>query len=463
MSKSVSRRQFLRNLSIGAAGLAVGAAVGYSAAPTKTVPEVVGPTRSIPSTPMVIGHMTLLTGGGAILGLPMLDAHNMAVDEINGSGGIFGRKLKTVQADEAAGADADVKTIRNMVLNDKIEAFTGLVSSSTTPVLAPVAEELKTLSVFNDGCTDFVFEQAVPEPKYTFRLTNIQSMDGLTIAVAIANFFPNVKKVAQIHPDYAYGHNAHDHVTIGLSKLLPNAKAEEYLAYTPLFGTPDFTPFITKILDVNPDILVSSLWGADFLTFYKQAAGYGLFKKMKVAFTQNFGMRADAVPTDFPAGTIAGCHANYYFNFPPSRQSPDNAAFVSRYFSRYKYYPTFHAKGAYDTVYLLKSAIEKASKLAGGGWPDVEAIISTLEGFAYHAPAATYSIRPSGLNKHQAYHNAVVGLSANLPAYPYPVVDPASVIVIPADKISPPPDYTGSNKPTAAYNWVKDTWPTVTS
>jgi len=38
--------------------------------------------------------------------------------------------------------------------------------------------------MFNDGCTDFLFDKAVPNPKYTFRVTNIQSADGITSAVS---------------------------------------------------------------------------------------------------------------------------------------------------------------------------------------------------------------------------------------------------------------------------------------
>src|SRR3989304_2278661 len=87
-------------------------------------------------------------------------------------GGVLGkRKLETITADEAAGTDANVKELRRMKLAEKINLFTGVISSGNTPALGPVAEELGGRPMFNDGCTDFLFDKAVPKPKYVFRAT----------------------------------------------------------------------------------------------------------------------------------------------------------------------------------------------------------------------------------------------------------------------------------------------------
>ena len=105
----------------------------------------------------------------------------LAAEEINAQGGLLGkRKIETIKADESAGTDANVKELRRMKLSEKIDLFTGVISSGNTPALGPVAEELKLLTIFIDGCTDFLFDKAVPKPKYIFRITNIQSADGVT-------------------------------------------------------------------------------------------------------------------------------------------------------------------------------------------------------------------------------------------------------------------------------------------
>ena len=48
-----------------------------------------------------------------------------------------------------------------MKLSEKIDMFTGVISSGNTPALGPVAEELGLLTIFVDGCTDFLWDKAV--------------------------------------------------------------------------------------------------------------------------------------------------------------------------------------------------------------------------------------------------------------------------------------------------------------
>ena len=150
------------------------------------------------------------------------------------------RKIETIFADEAAGTDANVKELRRMKLSEKIDMFTGIISSGNTPALGPVAEELQVLTMFNDGCTDFLFDKAVPQPKYVFRVTNIQSADGVTSAVGAAKAWPGAKRVASIQPDYSYGRNVYEHFILAYQMLVPGATlvSEAW----PKLGTTDFTP-----------------------------------------------------------------------------------------------------------------------------------------------------------------------------------------------------------------------------
>ena len=228
MAPEVSRRDFLTNLGVTVTAAAAGTAAGaplLSRAERADAQEVKGAGK-IPDTPYKVGHMTFHTGPGAVLGEPMYKGHILAAEEINVQGGLLGkRKIETIKADEAAGTDANVKEVRRMKLSEKIDFFTGITSSGNTPALGPVSEELKLLTVFVDGCTDFLFDKAVPNPHYIFRITNMQSADGVTGAVAAAMTWPKTKKIAHIHPDYSYGRNAFDHVKIVMKKLMPQKKS----------------------------------------------------------------------------------------------------------------------------------------------------------------------------------------------------------------------------------------------
>ena len=453
MAGHIDRRDFLRSLGVGsgvtlAAGLGSVPLVGAALAQEK-------PKGNIPDKPFRIGHMTFFTGPAALLGEPMYKGQVLAAEEINQTGGLLGkRKIEVLKADEAAGVDGNVKELRRLKLQEKIDFFCGITSSGNSPALGPVAEELKVLTMFVDGCTDFLFDKAVPNPHYIFRVTNIQSADGATTALAVAQTWPGIKRIAHIHPDYSYGRNAFDHFGIIMKKLLPHA--EVVSEGWPKLGTTDFSAHITKAIAAKPDLLASSVWGGDYVAMYKQALQYGLFDKMKFATTLALGVAPHANGKDHPEGVIAGVHSNYHFTFPPGNRWPPNKVFVEKYFTRWKEYPNFQAEGAYTATYLLKTAIEKANRLMGG-WPDDDAIIGQLEGLGYSGPAGYVYIRP---DNHQGYKDAVIGFSKNVPEYPFPILDPDRIITIPIRNITAPPGWPKGD-PTSTYTWIDQTWPTV--
>jgi branched-chain amino acid transport system substrate-binding protein len=454
---TVDRRKFLGALGVTVGGTGL-AGAGLVAGPQMVKAATEPPKGKIPDTPYRTGHMTFFTSPAAVLGEPSHKGHILAAEEINAQGGLLGkRKIETITADEAAGTDANVKELRRMKLEGNIDFFTGVISSGNSPALGPVAEELSLLTMFVDGCTDFLFDKADPNPKYVFRLTNIQSADGITAAIGAAQAWPQAKKVAHLHPDYSYGRNAAEHFTLAYERLVGGSTtvSESW----PKLGTTDFSSHITKILSSNPDMLFTSVWGGDYVAFYKQALRYGLFDKMKVATTLAFGVAPHAIGKDHPEGVLAGVHSNYHFTFPGGDRWPTNKTFVQKYYKRWNEYPNFQAEGSYVTLHMLKAAIERANKLMGG-WPDDEQIIGQLEGLGFDSPSGYVYIRP---DNHQGYKDAVTGFSKNVAEYPFPVWDPERVITIPIRNITAPANWPkpgqGHNESTAAADWIKKTWP----
>ncbi len=397
-TSTVNRRNFLSALGVTVGGTGL-AGAGLVAGPQLVKAATEPPKGKIPDTPYKTGHMTFLTGPAAVLGEPSLKGHTLAAEEINAQGGLLGkRKIETITADEAAGTDANVKELRRMKLEGKIDLFTGVISSGNTPALGPVAEEMSLLTIFVDGCTDFLFDKAVPQPKYTFRITNIQSADGITSAIGAAQAWPQVRKIAHLHPDYTYGRNAAEHFTLAIERLLPGTQvvSESW----PKLGTTDFTAHITKILSSNPDLLFTS-----------------------------------------------------------GDRWPINKAFVQRYHKRWNEYPNFQSDGAYATLYMLKNAIERANKLVGG-WPDDEAIISQLEGMGYDAPSGYLYIRPDNHQGYKDAVIGFSKNNPEYPFPTWDpnriITIPIRNITAPPNWPKPG---QGHNESTAAANWIKTTWP----
>src|SRR5499426_1111143 len=130
---TVDRRKFLGALGVTVGGTGL-AGAGLVAGPQLVKAAAEPPKGKIPDTPYKTGHMTFLTGPAAVLGEPSLKGHILAAEEINAQGGFLGkRKIETVTGDENAGTDANVKELRRMKLDAKIDLFTGVISKREQP------------------------------------------------------------------------------------------------------------------------------------------------------------------------------------------------------------------------------------------------------------------------------------------------------------------------------------------
>jgi branched-chain amino acid transport system substrate-binding protein len=288
-------------------------------------------------------------------------------------------------------------------------------------------------------------------------MANILSADGVTLAMSVAKAWPDARRIAVIHPDYAFGRWFNLHFEAAREKVMPRSEIVSEV-WAP-FGSLEFSSHITKTVAARPDVVVTSMWGGMYISFYKQALRYGLFDKARLAGNVNFAVTPQALGKDHPEGALAGSHSNYYFTYPPPSKSAINKRFVERFYQRWQEYPAMSAEAAYTGLYLFKTAVERAHK-ATGGWPDDDAIIKQLEGLSIEAPAGTVTIRRED---HRAYKDVKLGFSKNVPEYPFPVWDPERIITIPVASMTAPPNWAkpgqGHNDPSSTVNWIKTTWP----
>ena len=314
------------------------------------------------------------------------------------------------------------------------------------------------LTILTDGCTDFLFDKADPQPKYVFRITNIQSADGITAAIGVAQTWPQVRKIAHIHPDYSYGRNAAEHFTLALERLVPGT--EVVSESWPKLGTTDFTAHITKIMSAQPDLLISSVWGGDYVAFYKQALRYGLFDKMKVASTIAFGVAPHAIGKDHPEGVLAGVHSNYHFTYPARRPLAGEQEFRRALLQALERIPELPVgRGLYLALppQVRHRAGQQAGRRLAGGRGDHQPARRPRDGY------------PGGLSLHaarhtRAYKDAVTGFIKKVPQYSSPSLGPGpdhhhSDPQHHARRSNWPKPGTTHNESTAAANWIKTTWP----
>ncbi|MDJ0270242.1 MAG: ABC transporter substrate-binding protein [Aigarchaeota archaeon] len=432
-SSKLARREFIKYALAAGAGLAVGRlSASLPTAPAQTH-EASGEAETIPEGNVKVGVQTFFSGPGAVVGECLYKGAVLAAEQINQRGGILGKRKIEIVARDEAGVEQTVKEFRRLAINEKVDYYVGAIESVNTIALGPEAESLGLLTIFVDGGTEKLFVEILAKPRVVFRTSNIDTVDAFTTMNAVAYWFSDARRVAQIYPDDVYGQLTHEVVEASLKKLLPDAESV-YTGWPPLFTT-DYSPHITKLLETRPDVLVIGLWGGDFLTFYKQALAYGVFKETRLVSTYGFSAPPHYFGKDLPEGSIMGAHANYYFLYPPWERSERNREFNRAYYDMWNEYPGTHAELAYSSMMALIQAIERAYSIAGS-WPDVGEVAEALAGSMAEAPGGYLYYRRED---HQAVRNPPIGRAVNEEEWPFPVWDIDDVLQLPAERYIPPP------------------------
>jgi len=322
---------------------------------------------------IVIGAMYPMTGRAGRYGIDSVSGAEIAADEINAKGGVNGRMIDLIFNDSKANPAYAVKVAKRYIADDKVNFLMGVVSSAVGLAVTEVSKENKVIFVGTDhASTKLTMEKFQP---YYFRVSN-NTYQSAAAAALYAKDKKDWKKYYVIGPDYEYGHRTWEDFWM----LLQRTRKDVQLAGQawPKLFEPDYTPYITAILNAKPDVLVTTFWGGDTVAFIKQALPYKLFDKMKF-FNYDAGGNyelLEAMPTGLPKGLVLS--SRHHLNWPDTKE---NREFVSKYKAKTGRFPSYAAEGAYAGVYFIAEAVRQA-----GTAEDAEKLVSVMEKMKIRLP-----------------------------------------------------------------------------
>jgi branched-chain amino acid transport system substrate-binding protein len=382
--------------------------------------------------PFKIGVVTFLSGGAAgPFGVPARNSAEVLVEALNaGKGpgayarkGLGGRAIELVFIDEAGGTTKQVSEYREVVQRQNVDAVIGYISSGDCLAVAPVAEELKKLTILFDCGTPRIFEDA--SYKYVFRTAPHATLDNVAAARYVTEVKPRLKKVAGINQNYAWGQDSWNDFEAALKALKPDV--EVTTSQMPKLGAGQYGAEISALMAGGPEVIHSSFWGGDLDAFVLQASPRGLLKKSTALFTAG-ETAMYKLAGQIPDGTIIGARgANGVF-------APDNELnrwFRTTYQDRHSLPPVYPSYRMAQAILGLKSAYEKAQG-TGTEAPSQDQVIAAFEGLTFESPSGTVKL---AIGKgHQAVSEAVYGTVKNVNGK----VTFVDVRRYPADKVLPP-------------------------
>lgn len=338
--------------------------------------------------PIRIGEINSYKNFAAFLE-PYKKGMDLAVEEINASGGVLGRRIEILVRDDNGQPGDAVRAAEEFLSRERVAFLMGTFASNVGLAVSSFAKERKVLFLASEPLTDkIVWDQG---NRYTFRLrasTYMQTAMLVPDALALRK-----KRWAIVYPNYEYGQSA----VAAFKKLMLEKQPDiEFVTEqaAPL-GRIEAGAVVAAIQAARPDAIFSALFGPDLSRFVREGTTRGLFRNVAV-----FNLLAgepeylDPLQDEAPVGW-------YVTGYPwQDIQTPEHAKFLAAYQAKFRDYPRLGSVVGYAAVTSAAEAIRKAGSL------DTEKLVEAMKGLSHSTPFGPIVYRALD---HQSTMGAYVG------------------------------------------------------
>lgn len=321
-------------------------------------------TNAFAADPIKIGVAVGLSGANSVVAPAVVQSSQLAVDEINASGGILGRKVELEIADDASGAVGAQKAYDTLVFQKNVDAIISMETSAARNAALPIVARGKKPFIYTSfyegrSCSPWMYVNGwVPEQQVAPVVDYFEKSKGAKTFYLVGN-------------DYAFGRGMLEFTKKYIEQHGGKVIGEEYL---PIDGT-DWTPILSKIRSAHPDALISATaGGAPNVALAKQLKGSGL--------TLPYGNLAIDEGTAKSMGDVA---TGIYMSgsYLTSINTPKNKKFLEamdKQFGKDLKTPNELSEPQYEAFFLYKAAVEKA------GTTDPAKVIKALDQVSFDGP-----------------------------------------------------------------------------
>jgi len=302
-----------------------------------------------------IGFVTTLSGPEAVMGNPMRDSADLALDMLGGK--IGGVPAEIVYGDDQQKPDVGRQIIEKFLEKDRVDFITGILGSNVLlAIYQPVIKSKTIIISANSGPHQIAGEMCSP---YFFS-TATQNDEG---AEAMGQYMTDAKitDVYAMAPNYAAGK---DMIAGFKRNFKGNISAEVYTT----FGQHDYQAEISQIRAANPKAVFVFYPGGMGIQFVKQYAEAGLKDKIQLYSIYTADEAAIPALQDAAAGNYTAG------NWSADLDTPRSRAYVAAFRKKYGYTPANYGADSFDAIFLIDSAV----KAVKGDLADKKALIAAM-------------------------------------------------------------------------------------
>lgn len=323
---------------------------------------------------------------------PYRNGWELALDEVNKSGGVNGKQLEVISRDDAGKPGNAVRIAEEMIRKDKVALLMGSFFSNVGLALTDFAKRNKVFYLAAEPLADAVVW--AKGNRYTFRLRPSTYMQAAMLADEAAK--NPAKRWAAIAPNYAYGKDAVKAFEEVLKAKRPDVEfiAEQWPALFKINAGAE----IQALTRANPEAVYNVTFGGDLAKFVREGKLRGFFKgKYIVSLLTGEPEYMDPLKGESPEGWLVTGYPWYAIH------TEAHTKFLKAYQAKFNDYPRTGSVVGYNMLMAVANMLKKA------GSTDTEKMVDAMEGMTFEGAFGPASFRKID---HQSTMGAYVGYTA---------------------------------------------------
>jgi len=300
---------------------------------------------------------------------PYKQGWQLAVEEINASGGLLGRKVEVIARDDAGKPEDALRHAIELTSQEKVDVLAGGFLSNVGLALADHALRSNRLFIASEPLTDaIVWDKG---NRYTFRLRASTYMQAAMLVEEAAKL--PAKRWATLAPNYEYGQSA----VASFKELLKAKRPDvEFVGEQwPALGKIDAGSSLSALMQSKPDAIFNVTFGADLAKLVREGNQRSIFPRVPVvSMLSGEPEYLEVLKDETPKGWIVT-------GYPWDQiDTKEHASFAANYYKKFKENPKLGSVVGYATMQAIFAGIKKA------GTTDNEKLIVAMRGLKFSTP-----------------------------------------------------------------------------
>ena len=325
--------------------------------------------------PVKIGLINVLSGQFADAGIELDNGIKTYIAQHGDT--VAGKKIELIRRD-VGGAAPDVakRLAQELVVRDSVDMLAGFLLTPNALAAADVSAQAKKFMVVMNAATSIIITKSPYMIRTSVTLPQVMDTFGTWVAKH------GIKQCYTMVTDYGPGHDSE----AAFQGAFKKAGGEIIGSVRFPVANPDFSAFVQRAKDLNPEcIFISIPGGAQPAALGKAMAERGIdLTKTKVLGS---GETTSEQALKSMGGTALGIISAWHYDYKST--APLNVEFVKAFNQMHGRNPDFYSVGGYDGMHAIYETLKKT-----GGNTDAEALINAAKGMKWESPRGPMSIDP---------------------------------------------------------------------